>query len=79
MTIRGVRDRDIIQVATEEAGREHGTMRRPRANRIARFPEAEDEAIPNADVIALKIRVGSFAEWILEFSSTMTNHFQLCG
>jgi hypothetical protein len=81
MTVRGVCDRDIIQVATEEARQEYGTMRRPRSSRISQLPEAEDEAIPNAAVIVLKIRLGlgSFAEWILDSSSTMTNHLQLYG
>ncbi|KAJ5262241.1 hypothetical protein N7524_007546 [Penicillium chrysogenum] len=53
--------RDIIEVATEEARREHGTMRRPRSNRIAQVPEAEAEAIRNAAVVVLKIRLGWFA------------------
>jgi hypothetical protein len=57
MTVRGVCDRDIIQVATEEAGREYGTMRRPRSSHISQLPEAGGGAIPNTSVITLKIRL----------------------
>ncbi|OQE83478.1 hypothetical protein PENNAL_c0032G01035 [Penicillium nalgiovense] len=75
MTVRGVHDREVMQVTSEGTGREPGVERRRRPRRVAQLEEAEDEEIPNAAVIALLQSISHFAEAKLEWTFNRV-HFQ---
>ncbi|KAJ5457267.1 hypothetical protein N7530_012541 [Penicillium desertorum] len=67
MTVRGVHDRDVMQVATEGTGQQPGGAGRPKPHRITQLPQAEDEATPNAALITLLQSVSHFAQAKLEW------------
>jgi hypothetical protein len=73
MTVRGVHDRGVMQVATEGTGQQPGGAGRPKPHRITQLPQAEDEATPNTALITLLQSVSHFAqaklEWIIPDAS----------